>query len=88
VENSNINTDMGKACLGGVLSQVQDTQESAVAYYSKNLSKARSNYCVTQQELLLTVKMLEHLHKYFYRQEFHLHSIHFALTWPLSFNSL
>jgi hypothetical protein len=47
VKNFIINTDAGKVCVGGMLSQVQDSQKSAAAYYSKNLSKAGNNYCVT-----------------------------------------
>jgi hypothetical protein len=52
------------------------------------LNKAERNYCVTQQELLAIVRTLQHLHKYLYGNEFHLHTDHSALTWHLSFKNL
>jgi hypothetical protein len=74
--------------IGGVLSQVQDGQERVIAYFSKTLSKAESNYCVTRRELLALVKTLEHFHKYLCGQQFHLRTDHSALTWLLSFKNL
>jgi hypothetical protein len=70
--------------IGGVLSQIQDGQEWVVAYFSKTLSRAGRNCCMTWQELLVIVKMLEHFHEYFFGQEFHLCTDHSALTWLLS----
>jgi hypothetical protein len=59
-----------------------------VAYFSKTLSKAERNYCVTRRELLAIVKTLERFHNYLYGQEFHLRTDHSALTWLLSFKNL
>jgi hypothetical protein len=59
-----------------------------VAYFSKTLSKDERNYCMTCQELLATVKTLEHFQKYLYGQEFNLHTDHSALIRLLSFRSL
>jgi hypothetical protein len=59
-----------------------------IAYYSKTLSKAERNYCVTRRELLAIVKTLEHCHKYLYGQQFHLRTDHSTLTWLLSFKNL
>jgi hypothetical protein len=73
---------------GGVLSQAQDGQERVIAYFSKTLSKAERNFCVTRWELLAIVKTLEHFHKYLYGQQFYLHTDHSALTWLLSFKNL
>jgi hypothetical protein len=67
-----VDTDASNVGIGGVLSQVQDGQERVISYYSKTLSKAEKNYCVTRRELLAIVKSLEHFHKYIYGQEFHL----------------
>ena len=71
-----------------MLSQVQDGGERVIAYFSKTLSKAERNYCVSRRELLAIVKTLKHFHKYLYGQEFHLRTGHSALTWLLSFKNL
>jgi transposase-like protein len=81
-------TDASNVGIGGVLSQVQDGGERVVAYFSKTLSKAEWNYCVTRRESLARVKTLEHFHKYLYGQEFHLRTDDSALTWLLSFRNL
>jgi hypothetical protein len=83
-----VDTDASNVGIGGVLSQVLDGSERVVAYFSKTLSKPERNYCVTRRELLANVKTLEHIHKYLYRQEFHLHTDRSALTWLLSFRNL
>jgi hypothetical protein len=83
-----VDTDVSNVGIGGVLSQVQDGQERVIAYYSKTLSKAERNYCITRRELLATVKTLEHFHTYLYGQEFHLRTDHSALTWLMSFKNL
>ena len=83
-----VDTDASDVGIGGVLSQVQDGQEKVIAYFSKTLSKAERNYCVTRRELLAIVKTLEHFHKYLYGQQFHLRTDHSALTWLLSFRNL
>ena len=83
-----VDTDASNVGIGGVLSHVQDGSEHVIAYFSKTLSKAERNYCVTRRKLLAIVKTLEHFHKYLYGQEFHLHTDHSALTWLLSFRNL
>ena len=83
-----VDTDASNAGIGGVLSQVQEGNERVVAYFSKTLSKAERNYCVTRRELLAMVRTLEHFHKYLYGQQFHLRTDHSALTWLLNFKNL
>jgi hypothetical protein len=73
-------TDTSNVGIGRALSQVQDGQEQVIAYYSKTLNKAERNYCITWQELLAFMRVLEYFHKYLYRQEFHLCTDHSALT--------
>lgn len=70
------------------MSQVQDGQEVVIAYFSRTLSKAERNYCVTRKELLAVMKSLEHFHKYLYGQSFHLRTDHSALTWLINFKNL
>ena len=71
--------------IGGVLSQVVDSEERVVAYFSKALSKPERNYCVTRKELLAIVKTIEHFHKYLYGQEFLIRTDHASLRWLLNF---
>ena len=66
-----IDTDVSNIGMDGVISQVQCGSERVVSYFSKRLSKAERNYCVTRRELLAIVKTLEHFHKYLYGQEYH-----------------
>jgi hypothetical protein len=54
--------------------ECRKAQEHVVAYYSRALSKAERNYCITWLELLATVKALDHFHKYLYWEEFELHT--------------
>jgi hypothetical protein len=75
-----IDTDASNVGIGDVLLQIQ--------HYSKTLNKAERNYCTSRRELLAIMRTLEHFHKYFYGQEFHLHTDHLALTWPMSFKNL
>jgi hypothetical protein len=46
------------------------------------------NDCMTQQELFAIVETVEHFHKYFYGQEFHLFTYHSIVTWLLSFKKI
>jgi hypothetical protein len=61
-----VDTDASNVGIGGVLFQVQEGQERVIAYCSKTLNKAESNYCVTWRELLAMVMALEQFHKYVY----------------------
>jgi hypothetical protein len=83
-----VDSDASNVGIGGILSQVQDGRERVTAYFSKTVSKAERNYCVTRRELLAIVKTLEHFRKYLYGQQFHLRTDHSALTWLLCFNNL
>jgi hypothetical protein len=59
-----------------------------IAYYNKAPNKVERNYCVTQREILATVRILQHFRKYLYTREFHLRTSHTALTWLTCFKSL
>jgi len=82
-----VDTDASNVGIGGVLSQMQDGEERVISYFSKTLSKAEKNYCVTRKELLAIVKTLEHFHKYLYGQPFLLRTDHASLTWLLNFKN-
>ena len=51
--------------IGGVLSQVVNSTEKVVGYYSRTLSKPERNYCVTRHELLAVLEYIKHYHKHF-----------------------
>lgn len=44
-----VDSDASLTGVGAVLSQVQDGQESVIAYYSQQLSKAEWNYCAIRR---------------------------------------
>jgi hypothetical protein len=82
-----IDTDVRNVGTGGVLSQVQDGRNRVMAFYNKMLNKAEKNYCITQRELHAFVRTLENFSKYLYGQDFHPHTDHSALTWPMRFKN-
>jgi hypothetical protein len=56
-----IDTDASNHAIGAVLVQTdEDGNEHPIAYYSRCLSKAECNYCVTRRELLIIVCALRH----------------------------
>jgi hypothetical protein len=73
-----VDRDAINAGIGGVLSQVEDSQERITAYFSGTLNKADRNYCVTRRELLAIMRTLEHFYKHVYLQDFHMRTDHSA----------
>ena len=63
------------------MSQVQNEKETVIAYYSKTLSAAKQNYCVTRKELLAVIKAIKHFRPYLYGQKFKLRTAHAFLCW-------
>ena len=57
-----VDTDASLTGVGAVLSQLQDSQEKVIAYYSSNLSRLEKNYCATRRELLTVIKAVRHLY--------------------------
>nr|WP_253310135.1 reverse transcriptase domain-containing protein [Rickettsia endosymbiont of Ceutorhynchus assimilis] len=78
-----LDTDASNISVGAVLSQIQNSQEHVVEYYSRTLSKPERNYCVTRRELLAIVKAVDHFHKYLYGRKFLIRTDHAALKWLL-----
>jgi hypothetical protein len=50
-----LDTDASGFGIGAVLSQATDGKEVVIAYFSKALSKAQRQYCVTRRELLAVI---------------------------------
>lgn len=82
-----LDTDASGYGIGAVLSQISDGKEIVIAYFSKALSKAQRQYCVTRRELLAIVLSLKHFHHYLYGTQFLVRTDHGALTWLLRFKN-
>ncbi|MES9880687.1 MAG: reverse transcriptase domain-containing protein [Sedimenticola sp.] len=67
--------------IGAVLHQVQEGQERVIAYGSRALNRAESNYCITQIELLAVRYFIEHFRQYLLGRKFLVRSDHQALVW-------
>ena len=76
-----LDTDASDVGVGAVLSQVQQSRERVIAYFSKTLTPAERNYCVTRRELLAVVKAVKHFRPYLYGQKFLLRTDHASLMW-------
>jgi len=61
-----LDTDASGHGIGAVLSQEQEGTEKVIAYFSRVLSKAKRNYCVTRRELLAMVQWIKYFHYYLY----------------------
>ena len=59
-----LDTDASNQAVGAVLSQVQNGQERAIAYYSQVMSRPEQQYCTTRKELLAVAKAVKHSHPY------------------------
>uniref|UniRef100_A0A146MBF8 RNA-directed DNA polymerase n=1 Tax=Lygus hesperus TaxID=30085 RepID=A0A146MBF8_LYGHE len=82
-----LDTDASDKALGAVLSQIQDGREVVLAYYSKCLSKAERNYCVTRKELLGLVNALRHFDSFGLTsgEPFIVRTDHASLQWLQNF---
>ena len=59
-----LDTDACDVSIGAALSQIQDGQEKVIAYGSRKLNKAETNYCVTDKELLALRHFVEYYRQY------------------------
>ena len=80
-----IDTDASNVGVGGVLSQIQNGQETVISYFSRCLSKCERSYCVTRKELLAVVATVKQFHHYLYGRKFLVRSDHGALQWIMNF---
>lgn len=86
-DNFILDTDASANAIGAVLSQVHDGNEQVIAYFSRKLSNAERNYCVTRQELLALVHSLKHFKQYLYGRSFTVRTDHASLRWLLNFKN-
>ena len=81
-----LDCDCSSYGMEAVLSQKQDGVERVISYFSKSLTKAERNYCVTRRELLAVVIAVKHYHHYhyLYGTRFIIRTNHSALRWLLT----
>lgn len=65
---------------GAVLSQIHGGKAKALAYYSKTISLAQCNYCVTHQELLTACMVMQRFGSSPYGHKFWLLADHVSLV--------
>ena len=65
-----LDTNASSTGLGAVLSQVQNGEERVIGYFSRSLSRAEKNYCVTRKEHLALIAATEHFNYFLYGQKF------------------
>lgn len=77
-------TDASKIGIGAILSQLHDGFERPIAYSSKKLTKAQSNYSATELELLAVVEGIKHFRCYLYGRRFTIVTDHRPLKWLMN----
>lgn len=71
-----LDTNASDVGIGAVLSQVQDGETKAIAYYSKTLTSLGKNYGLTWKEPLARVKTIMYFRPSLYRSHFTLGTYH------------
>ena len=80
-----LDTDASKNGIGAVLSQKQGGIERVIAYGSRSLTKAETNYCATRRELLALVYFMRHFRAYLIGRPFVVCTDHAAVQWLQGF---
>ena len=76
-----LDTDASNVALGAVLQQEQDGQIRVIAYASRGLSNAESNYCTTRKELLAVIFGLKKFRQHLLGRPICVRTDHAALTY-------
>jgi hypothetical protein len=74
-------TDASSYAIGAVLSQKQQSQDLPIAYASRTLNRAESNYSTIERELLAIVWAVKHFRPYLYGRKFRIITDHRPLIW-------
>ena len=76
-----LTTDASNTGIAGILSQMQDGKRVVLAYGSRSVTKAESNYCTTRLELMAIVHHLDVFRPYLLRGQFLVETDHIALKY-------
>ncbi|MCG8032791.1 MAG: retroviral-like aspartic protease family protein, partial [Candidatus Thiodiazotropha taylori] len=76
-----LDVDASDIGIGGVLHQIQQGKEKVIAYASRALNRAESNYCITEKELLAVRFFIEYFRQYLLGRRFVVRSDHQSLVW-------
>jgi hypothetical protein len=83
-----LDCDASNHAIGAVLVQPDENfNEHPVAYYSRCLTRAESNYCTTRRKLLSVLSALKHLHHHIMGTRIVVHTDHSSLKWLRSFKN-
>ena len=77
----NVTTDASNFAIGAVLSQGDYPKDFPVAYASRCLNSAETNYSVIERELLAIVWTVRYFRPYLYGRRFRIVTDHQPLTW-------
>jgi len=73
-------SDASDCAIGAVLSQLQNSQETVICYWSRQLTKPERNYSTIEQEALAVVGAVKEFYPYLYGFHFELFTDHNPLT--------
>ena len=76
-----LDTDASDVAIGATLSQIIDSVEHPIGYFSRTLTGPEKKYCVTRRELLAVVQATSHFHPYLYGHHFTIRTDHASLQW-------
>jgi hypothetical protein len=76
-----LDTDASGLAVGAVMSQLQDGKEVVLAYMSKSLTPAETNYCITRKEMLAVVTAVRTWRPYLLGREVILRTDNSAVAW-------
>ena len=74
-----LHTDASDTAAGAILSQFQNDQENVIAYWSRQLTKAKRNYSTIEHEALAVVGAVKVFYHYLYGFPFKLVTDHIPL---------